>query len=166
MSIFNESELELIFAAKLILSDGVQRIKGRTSLLPCSRSRDVTTECREARQIISDTLIASYGSLRHETAIVVLLDAQGQLIEMVELPRGKSTSVEVRYRLIAEAIIKHDAEAILLAHNHPSGECSPSKADVTLTHSLASWLKAMEVTLVDHLVITGDDYCSILGTWG
>lgn len=165
MSIFNESEQELIDAARMILSDGVRRVKSRQSLLPTSRDRTISKECREARETVAMHLVATYGPLRHETGIAVLIDAQGQLIAIEELPRGKDTSCEMRPRLLAEYIVTHDASAVLLAHNHPSGHCAPSRADEQLTRVMSEWLGAMEIDLVDHLVITSGDYCTIKGNW-
>lgn len=165
MSIFNESEQELIDAARMILSDGVRRVQSRQSLLPTSRNRAISKECHEAREAVAMHLVATYGPLRYETGVAVLIDAQGQLIAIEEFPRGKDTSCEMRPRLLAEYIVRHDASAVLLAHNHPSGHCAPSKADERLTLSMSSWLGAMNVDLVDHLVVTSADYCAIKGNW-
>jgi DNA repair protein RadC len=164
-SVFNDSEMELIDAARLILADGVRRVQGRKSLLPTSRRRDIGNECREARDVLAEHLKATYGTLRHEVAVVVLIDAQGQLIAVEEFPQGRATDCEIRPRLLAQYILRHDASAILLAHNHPSGKCSPSAQDVTLTKYIGEWARQMEVSLVDHLVLTSADYCSIIGEW-
>lgn len=164
--IFNEHEQELIDAARIVLRDGVERLKSRENLLPTNRhNRAGRNECRTARDAITSLLIADYGMLRHEVAVAVLIDAQGRLITIEQFPQGKATSVEIRRRVLAEWIIRHGASALLLAHNHPSGDNTPSRDDIKLTEQLVPWLAAMECTLVDHLVLNSDDASSILGGW-
>ena len=165
-AIFNAFERDLIDAARLVLSDGVERLKSRQNLLPTNRhNRSGRNECREARDMLTAKLIADYGMLRHEAAVAVLIDAQGRLIAIEEFPHGRATSVEIRRRVLAQWIIQHGASAVLLAHNHPSGDNTPSKADVRLTAELAPWLAAMECELVDHLVLNSSDASSIMGGW-
>lgn len=164
--IFDDSELELIELAKMVLSDGVQRLKGRENLFPVrGMKRQDRQECRNARQLLTDKLVADYGSLRHEVAIAVMIDAQGRLIDIEQFPQGKAAEVEMNARLLAGMILKHGASAILLAHNHPSGDNTPSKQDEQVTAMLKSWLAVMEVELLDHLVLNGEDASSILGGW-
>ena len=165
-TIFSAFERELIDAARLILSDGVERLKTRQNLLPTNRhNRNGRNECREARDTLTASLIADYGTLRHEVAVAVLIDAQGRLIAIEQFPQGKATSVEIRRRILAEWVVHHGASAVLLAHNHPSGDNTPSRADERLTAELAPWLAAMECELVDHLVINSDGASSIMGGW-
>lgn len=166
MSIFNEMETDLIDAARIVLRDGVQRLKGRHSLLPTNRdNKAARAELREARDALTVSLIADYGSLRHEVAIAVLIDAQGRLIEAEQFPQGKATHVEISYRILAGWIVTHGASCVLLVHNHPSGDNTPSEQDVRVTSHLAAWLKMLDCELLDHLVINGDDASSILGAW-
>jgi DNA repair protein RadC len=163
--IFNPFERELIDAARLVLSDGVERLKGRENLFPCKRGRAERKEAREAREVLTEKLIADYGSLRHEVAIVVLMDAQGRLITIEEMPQGKATSVEMRPEILARMILDNGAAAVLLAHNHPSGDNTPSAQDVRITEKLREWLAFMNIGLIDHLVLNGADCSSIMGDW-
>ena len=164
MELFNESERELIDAAKMILSDGVRRLKTRTGLFLNNR----TTRAERAaivaeRGILTDYLCATYGTLRHEVIVVSLIDPQGRLIDTVVHAEGKNTSVIVNTRLLAESIIRSGASAIVLAHNHPSGDNTPSSQDVKLTDHLKTWLKYMDVDLIDHLVLSPEGASAILG---
>lgn len=165
--LFTEAERELIDAARMILADGVSRLKGREALFPTNRDkgRKARAECREAREALTDQLVADYGSLRHEVAVCVLIDAQGRLIDIRPFPQGKATHCEVSGRILAGMIIDSGACAVLLAHNHPSGDNLPSPEDVQLTAMYASWLKVMECELIDHLVLCGDGAASIMGDW-
>lgn len=165
--IFSNEEQELISAARMILADGVSRLMQRQALFPTSRNRSKAdrAECREARTVLTDKLVADYGSLRHEIAVAVLIDAQGRLIAIEQFPQGKATSVEVSPRILASFVLKHGASAVLLAHNHPSGDNTPSQQDVGMTERFAAWLKMMDVDLIDHLVLNGEDASSIVGHW-
>lgn len=163
--LFSPFEQELISMSRAVLRDGMERLKGRVSLLSDSRSHRTTTITREARDAITASLCADYGALRHEVAVLVLIDAQGRYIAREEYPRGKATMVEVSARLTAEYVLKHGAAFCLLAHNHPSGDNTPSKPDVKLTEFLSGWLSCMECELLDHLVLAGDSASSIKGAW-
>jgi len=165
--IFNESERELIEAARMILADGTRRLKAREGLFPTNRTRSKADrkEAREAREALTDQLVADYGSLRHEVAVCVLIDAQGRLIDVRPFPQGKATHCEVSGRILAGMIIESGACAVLLAHNHPSGDNTPSPEDEKLTAMYASWLKVLECELIDHLVLCGDGASSIMGDW-
>lgn len=165
-NIFNDAERELIAAARMILSDGVSRLRGRQSLLPSNQHNKAgRQDCREARDAISAHLIAEYGILRHEVAVAVLMDAQGRLIDIRQFPQGRATQVEVSPRILAGWIVETGASVVLLAHNHPSGDNTPSHQDEVMTEKMGAWLAVMECQLIDHLVLNSDDVCSILGQW-
>jgi DNA repair protein RadC len=64
---------------------------------------------------------------------------------------------------MADMIIRSGAVAVILAHNHPSGDNTPSKQDEALTAELVEWLPPMECTLIDHLVVSVNGAASMLG---
>ena len=163
--IFSPYEAELIAMSRAVLRDGLTRLKGRTSLLPSSNSHKVANDTRAARDAITMALCADYGALRHEVAVMVLIDAQGRYIATEEFPRGEAARVQVSARLCAEFVIKHGASFCLLAHNHPSGDNTPSKPDIKLTNDMGQWLAEMQCGLIDHLVLAGDEASTILGNW-
>lgn len=163
---FSEQEKELIDMARYVLKDGVNRLKSRVSLLPSNKhNRAERAALQGAKDSISDLLINEIGGLRHETASLILLDNQGRLITVERMPDGKAGEVEMRPRLIAKAVIEHGASFIVLAHNHPSGECAPSRQDQQFTRMIEQFLAAMECTLVDHLIVTVGEISSMFGKW-
>lgn len=164
-SIFSDDEQELINAARLILGAGMNRLSDRVNLFPTVRQRAVDAACREARDTLAQSLVAEYGALRHEVIALATIDAQGRLIDVSQIGEGKAAHCEVNYRKLARIIIESGAVAILLAHNHPSGECSPSRQDVALTEALELWLRPLECALIDHLILTVGDWASIKGAW-
>ena len=163
--LFNEAERELIDAARMILSDGLTRLQSREGLFPTNRNngRSARADVLAARNGLVDYLVATYGPLRHEVAACCLIDAQGRLIGVKEFPQGKASQCEMSPRLLAGMIIDAGASAVVLVHNHPSGESAPSVQDVKYTEQVGIFLRMMDVQLVDHLVVTTDGVGAILG---
>lgn len=163
--LFNECERELIEAARMVLSDGIRRLSERQGLFPTNRSkgRAARAEVMTARNALVDYLVTTYGALRREVAVCCLIDAQGRLISVEQFPQGKATHCEVDMRILAGWIIKSGACAIVLAHNHPSGDNTPSRADERLTYALGPWLEQLDCQLIDHLVLSVEGSSSIIG---
>lgn len=99
--------------------------------------------------------------LPHEVFVCLLLDSRHQLIEYHELFRGSLNSASVHPREVAKLALQLNAAAIIIAHNHPSGDPTPSEADRYLTRELAAALALIEVKLLDHIVIGKGQCCSL-----
>lgn len=94
------------------------------------------------------------GTLPHEVFCVLLLDARNQLIVAEELFRGTLTQTSVYPREVVKLALRHNAAAVILAHNHPSGAREPSTADEMLTRTLKQALDLVDVRVLDHFVVT------------
>lgn len=98
----------------------------------------------------------------HEVIAALFLDSKHRLIAFERLSQGSLREAPIYPREIAKRAFHHNAGALILAHNHPSGDPSPSKADVDITHSLAKALKPLDIRLLDHIVIgKGLSYTSL-----
>lgn len=95
------------------------------------------------------------GAEKTEVFAVLYLDSQNRAIAFEALSRGTLTQTLVYPREIARAAIGHNAAAVILAHNHPSGVARPSLADESLTQSLKSALALIDVRVLDHFIVTG-----------
>jgi DNA repair protein RadC len=84
---------------------------------------------------------------------VAFLDAQYRLLAFEELFRGGISSTEVHPREIVRRALAHNAAAVILAHNHPSGASEPSQADRLLTARIAETLNLFGVRVLDHLIV-------------
>lgn len=115
------------------------------------RRRDVLS----SPQAVRDWLRLRLASLPHEVFMVLMLDSQNCLIEAVELFRGTLTQTSVYPREVVKLALSHNAAAIILAHNHPSGVAEPSRADELLTQSLKQALAMVDVKVLDHFVVAG-----------
>jgi DNA repair protein RadC len=166
--LFNESEQELLDAARIVLSDGINRLRDRKALFVTNRNntREQRAEVAASRKGLQDYLQVTYGPLRHEIAVAALIDAQGRLIGVHEFPKGALTHCPITCRHMAEMVVRAGAAAVILSHNHPSGESTPSQADIDLTVHMRGWLDAMECRLLDHLIVTVSEVVSIAGECG
>jgi len=100
-----------------------------------------------------------FAGLAHEELHVALLDGDMRLLKRSQIP-GSGHSVDVPLRaLIAEALAL-DARGLVIAHNHPGGDATPSQADKAVTRRLAEIAAPLELRLIDHLIFAGDQCAS------
>jgi DNA repair protein RadC len=95
-------------------------------------------------------------ALEHEVFIVVFLNAHHRIIGVQELFRGSLSQTSVYPREVVKAALAHNAAAIAIAHNRPSGDPEPSRADECLTTVLKSALALVDVRCLDHFIVAGD----------
>ena len=102
-----------------------------------------------------------YRHLRHHAQEVfscLWLDSRHRLIKMQDMFFGTINGASVYPREVVRAAMKHNAAAVILAHNHPSGIAEPSHADKELTQRLITALNLIDVRVLDHIVV-GDGDC-------
>ena len=104
---------------------------------------------------VRDFLRIRMGALEHEVFNVVFLNAQHGVIAIEEMFRGTLTQTAVYPREVLKRAMHHNAAAIVLAHNHPSGVAEPSLADKRLTETLSKTLSMVDVTVLDHFIVAG-----------
>jgi DNA repair protein RadC len=105
---------------------------------------------------VFEYLSARYSRLDREKFLVILLNAKNRLIDVEPVSNGTLTSTLVHPREVFKFAIRRSAHAIILAHNHPSGDPSPSREDRELTRRLIDAGKVIGIEVLDHIVI-GDD---------
>ncbi|MBP3645893.1 MAG: DNA repair protein RadC [Clostridia bacterium] len=99
--------------------------------------------------------------LKQEHLYAVCLNGQMQLISDVLIAKGTLSEVPAYPRLVAEAVLRHNAHVVVLCHNHPGGQLSPSQTDIESTYALAHLLAGLGVTLADHLIVCGNRVLSM-----
>src|SRR6478736_5495536 len=117
--------------------------------------KTVITDSKSAVALFAPEL----ASLRHEELHVALLDAEMRLLKRTSIPGGNS-SVAMPIRALMTEALALDARCLVIAHNHPFGDPTPSQADKAVTRHLAEIAGALEIRLVDHLVFAGDHCAS------
>ncbi|WP_308575092.1 DNA repair protein RadC [uncultured Fusobacterium sp.] len=93
---------------------------------------------------------------------ILFLDSSNKLIASETLFYGTIDKSAIYPREIVERVIKNRAKSVIFAHNHPSGNISPSKKDIELTQYMYDSLKLLEIRLLDHIIITKNSYFSFL----
>lgn len=106
-------------------------------------------------------LHARLGHYPHEVFACLFLDNRHALIECEELFRGTLDSATVHPREVVKAALAHNAAAVILAHNHPSGVAEPSQSDQSITRRLKEALALVDIRLLDHLVVGAGEAVSL-----
>src|SRR6266705_511599 len=114
-------------------------------------SRDALSSPRAVR----DYLRLALAGREQEVFVVLLLDAQHRVIACEELFHGTLTQTSVYPREVVKCSLKHNAAAVIFAHNHPSGVAEPCHADELLTRSLKSALALVDIQVLDHFIVAG-----------
>lgn len=131
-------------------------------------ARDVATRyVRETGMALTspaaarDLLTVRFAGLQHEVFSVLYLDSRHRLLACEDLFRGTIDGCAVHPREVVKAALKHNAAAVILAHNHPSGLAEPSQADEMITIRLRDALALIDIRVLDHLVIGGMNVTSL-----
>jgi DNA repair protein RadC len=113
----------------------------------------------DSPQAVKHYLQLNLGSRSHEVFAVLFLDAQHRMLALEELFRGTLTQTSVYPREVVLRALHHQASAVVLSHNHPSGSVQPSRADEALTQTLKAALALVDVRVLDHVIVSaGQSY--------
>jgi DNA repair protein RadC len=111
---------------------------------------------KDAFKLLSPLL----SDLNVESFYVIYLNRGNRIISVKQISKGGISGTVVDIKLIIKAAILQDAQAIILAHNHPSGNLTPSSQDKNITKKISDAAKYFEITILDHIIVAKDDYLS------
>ena len=120
----------------------------------------------EAKASITDPLLAimyfqaELEDYEREVFMVLFLDNQHRLIHTEKMFFGTINQTSVYQREVIKVALKHNAAAIIVAHNHPSGSCVPSESDRQLTQKMEQACDLVDIRFVDHIIVGKGDYFS------
>jgi DNA repair protein RadC len=117
------------------------------------RETSATVDALASPGAVRDYLRLTLENRPREAFVAVLLDAQNRVITQEELFQGTLTQTSVYPREVVKCALRHNAAAVIFAHNHPSGVAEPSQADQTLTDTLRRALALIDVRVLDHFVV-------------
>ncbi|MHB1667240.1 RadC family protein [Thiomonas sp.] len=157
------SQFSLSFDASLLVRDARGRYRPATASQILAAARLVVDQTLQRNEeftspaVVKNYLCAKLAGYEHEVFAVLFLDNRHRLIEYIELFRGTIDGASVYPREVVKEALARNAAAVIVSHNHPSGSPEPSAADRALTANLRQALALVEVRLLDHIVVGGND---------
>jgi len=124
------------------------------------RQRIVEQSVYKSAKEVFDYLNYAMRDLKKEVFKVIYLNNRNQIIETEDLFEGTLESILIRPREIVESVIEHGAAALIFAHNHPTGDPTPSKSDKQLTRDLVFIGNMLQIKVLDHIIIGENTYFS------
>ncbi len=118
--------------------------------------RQTISSSRDAAEIV----VAALQDYSNEVFYVLYLNQSNKLIRQETLSTGGMTSTVVDIRMILKNALLHNANKLIVAHNHPSGSLIPSREDKDVTQRLKNGGELMDIKLIDHIIVGGNKYLS------
>lgn len=157
LSILAEATLDELASVSGIGLAKAAQLKASFELARRALTQDMATRDTFANPgKVRDWLRLKLATRQHEVFMALWLDAQNRLIKAEELFTGSLTQTSVYPREVVKTALAHNAAAVILAHNHPSGVSEPSRADEMLTRTLKEALAMVDVKLLDHFIVAGN----------
>ena len=122
---------------------------------PTTENIRFTTSLDASRYLISHFFGEAY-----EKFYVLCLDMKYRLVHMELISEGNHEQIVVYPRKIASVVLRHNASRVILSHNHPTGEPTPSLKDIETTKAITQVLNTLDTELVDHIIVSGNQYYS------
>lgn len=134
-------------------------------IIPIARIYLTETNSKDKRFLREDDvceyLMNRYFGYKNEVFSVVSFSGNGRMLGFDILASGNVNEVHASARKVIETVINRNAVCAIIAHNHPNGTALPSDEDVAVTENIKSALDHINVKLLDHIIIAGDDYVSM-----
>lgn len=163
---YNLNALGRLSVAQLTKFKGIGKAKAITivAALEVGKRRKEEKEKEIIRVTSSkdvfDVLQPIIGELPHEEFWILYLNNSNRIMDKVQQSKGGITGTIVDVRLVLKRALELGAVALILAHNHPSGTLKPSNSDKEMTRRIQRASEALDIKVVDHLIITREDYFS------
>jgi len=110
---------------------------------------------------VASRLLARYGQLERESLVVLTLNTKNYVLDEREVYRGSVSASHVRIAELFSEAVKRHASSIIVCHNHPSGDPTPSPDDLHLTAETLAAGRLLDIAVLDHLVLGNGQYVSL-----
>lgn len=159
------SELMTMHVNTLMQIQGIREVKALQLLASVELSkRVIKSKVYHAPILKPEDVIEwfkfEYGTMSQECFIALYLDTKSKLISHRVLFKGTLNESVVHPREVFKEAFLQNANSVLIAHNHPSGDCTPSKADFEVTYKMVHVAMTMGVNLIDHIIVGQNQYYS------
>lgn len=149
-----------------LMLPGIESPRRRPTYKAKSHAESKSTRKRLASSTDVWSAMADLGKSDREHMVVFDLDTRHRVIERRIVAIGTMTSVEVHPREVFKPAIMNGAAAMVLSHNHPSGDPTPSREDIALTTRLREVGDLVGITVLDHVVVGAEGYVSLADRGG
>ena len=106
-------------------------------------------------------ILYEMGALEQEHLNVMLLDTRNRMVKLVEVYRGSLNSSLIRVSEVFKEAVRANAAAIIVVHNHPSGDPTPSPEDISVTRAIVQAGKLLDIEVLDHIVVGKNKFISL-----
>ncbi len=113
------------------------------------------------QQDVINFLTMTLSSEKTENFFSIYMNKKNEIIEMERITEGGISHTVVNFRRVIEGAFRHGASSIILVHNHPSGDPTPSQSDLELTRKLSKVASAVNISILDHIIIGKNTSCSV-----
>jgi DNA repair protein RadC len=111
--------------------------------------------------IAGNYAVSLFAGRVYECFYVICLDSQNRVNHAALVHEGTINEAPVYPRIIVETALRHRANSVILAHNHPGGSLKPSNADIDVTRKIYQAMRPIAISVVDHIIVAGDRYISL-----
>lgn len=147
---------------------GIGRVKAIQLKAICELSKRLNSPInyrkiivREAKDVVK-ILTNEMKYMKKEIFKVIILNNKNMIQKIVDVALGSSNTVSIRMTDVLSEAVKINAPKIIVAHNHPSGDSTPSKQDYIVTENIRKASEILGITLLDHIIIGNGNYNSIM----
>ena len=124
-------------------------------------SRTAADNVLTSPQLAGEYVKSYFYSMNKECVYLICLDARSKVITTKCITEGDVSNVPLSSRQVVEFALSNHATSIIIAHNHPNGFALPSESDYISTRRIENALKAVEIKLLDHIIVSDDDFVSM-----
>jgi len=149
--------------------NGIGKDKGATLLAAFEISRRIGLRAKNFSEYqisspseIGEIFVPILRDEQKEKFIVVCLSTANKIIRYTVVSVGNLDTSVVHPREVFKIAIENNAKSVILVHNHPSGSVEPSSADISITQKLVEVGKVMQIPVLDHIIVGGNEHCSML----
>ena len=152
---------------KLIQEGGLTEAGAALIAMLPQLARKIEEEQAQESSHIRSTLdagrdvIAMFRGRQDESVRILCMNASGKIVKRAKIAEGDVNAVHFPIRKLVEEALACKAVSVILAHNHPGGTMLPSQEDLDATKSAKTALETVGIRLLDHLIVSGDNYCSL-----
>ena len=135
------------------------------SMIPQLSRRYLNDKWRDKPELNSSSkageyAISLFAGRTYEVFYVICLDAQNRVNYAALVHEGTINEAPIYPRIIVETALRHKANSVILAHNHPGGSLNPSRGDIEATKVIKNALESISIKVVDHIIVCGERYVS------